>query len=634
LLVYRGPVEDTTFGRYQLIEVLGRGGMGEVWRAHDTEIDRVVALKMLLPQYAQDPEFDARFRREARAAARLDDPHIVPIYDVGEIDGRLYVTMRLIDGVDLQTVLNNGPMPPERAVHIIGQIASALHSAHQIGLVHRDVKPSNILLAPNDFAYLIDFGIARASGDPALTATSTTVGTWAYMAPERFNTGEIHPSSDIYALACVLFQCLTGNVPFPGDTLEQIAGGHLVAPPPRPSADGDTVPTAMDHVIATGLAKQPTDRFPSTVDLAAAAQRAITEPTGRPYADPAYAQPWQASAEAPTALAQIGAPPAASRRRVVLIGALVAVVLLIAGGVFAAVQMSGDDNPTAKDSPTTAAAPPSSTGPPPNTGPFTGVYRANYGSITGLNGRPGPDTTKPADTYAIRSACRPTGCVATASRLSGGTAFASPMVFDEIGQDWFAVGLGSVQCQGDPAAEMWEVLTLKPRPDGTLAGEYTATTSNDCVSKRTVTFTRTGDVDLESLPDPVALAPRVVSPAEALRGRYQQTRSFPSVGQQQQTEYQVRTACLRTGDRCMSFFYGQAGEVEPLVFSGDKWALLTESPFACRGAQSQVKKTGQYPLPQPLQNPITLLTGHGRQEQSQPCAGNVEFDETFTRTGD
>jgi serine/threonine-protein kinase len=181
---------------------------------------------------------------------------------------------------------------------------------------------------------------------------------------------------------------------------------------------------------------------------------------------------------------------------------------------------------------------------------------------------------------------------------------------------------------------MWEVLTLKPRPDGTLAGEYTATTSNDCVSKRTVTFTRTGDVDLESLPDPVALAPRVVSPAEALRGRYQQTRSFPSVGQQQQTEYQVRTACLRTGDRCMSFFYGQAGEVEPLVFSGDKWALLTESPFACRGAQSQVKKTGQYPLPQPLQNPITLLTGHGRQEQSQPCAGNVEFDETFTRTGD
>ncbi len=630
-------MEGTAFGRYQLIEVLGRGGMGEVWRAHDTEIDRVVALKMLLPQYAQDPEFDARFRREARAAARLDDPHIVPIYDVGEIDGRLYVTMRLIDGVDLQTVLNNGPLPPERAVHIIGQIASALHSAHQIGLVHRDVKPSNILLGPNDFAYLIDFGIARAAGDPALTATSTTVGTWAYMAPERFNTGEIHPSSDIYALACVLFQCLTGNVPFPGDTLEQIAGGHMVAPPPRPSADGDTVPTAMDHVIATGLAKQPTDRFPSTVDLATAAQRAITEPIGRPYADPAYAQPWQSSAEAPTALAQIGAPPAAnrpSRRPVVVIGALVAVTMLIAGGVLAAVQFSRDDGPAAAGSPGTAAAPPSSDGPAPNTGPFTGVYKADYGSITGLNDRPGPDRTRPSDTYAIRSACRPTGCVATASRLSGGTAFASPMVFDEIGKDWFAVGLGSVPCQNDPAAEMWEVLKLTPRPDGTLTGEYTATTSNDCVSKRTVTFTRTGDVDLESLPDPVTVGPRVVSPAEALHGRYHQTRTFPAMGQQQQVDFAVRTTCLRTGDRCMSFFHGQAGEVLPLLFDGDKWNLLTESDSACRGAPMHVKKTGQYPLPQPLQNPITLLTGHGRQEQSQPCAANVEFDDTLTRTGD
>jgi serine/threonine-protein kinase len=161
-------VEGTPFGRYQLIALLGRGGMGEVWRAHDTEIDRVVALKVLLPRYAQDPEFETRFRREARAAARLDDPHVVPIYDVGEIDGRLYVTMRLIDGVDLQTLLDAGPLDARRAVHVIEQIASALHSAHQAGLVHRDVKPSNILLAHRDFgdfAYLIDFGIARSTGD-------------------------------------------------------------------------------------------------------------------------------------------------------------------------------------------------------------------------------------------------------------------------------------------------------------------------------------------------------------------------------------------------------------------------------------------------------------------------------------
>jgi serine/threonine protein kinase len=197
-------VEGTPFGRYQLIELLGRGGMGEVWRAHDTAIDRTVAPKMLLPHFAQDPEYDKRFRREAHAAARLNDPHVVPIYDVGEIDGRLYVTMRLINGVDLQTLLDSGPLEPARAVHIIEQIASALHSAHQAGLVHRDVKPSNILLTHNDFAYLIDFGIARATGDTALTSANTTIGTWAYMAPERFNTGQSAPSSDIYALACWL----------------------------------------------------------------------------------------------------------------------------------------------------------------------------------------------------------------------------------------------------------------------------------------------------------------------------------------------------------------------------------------------------------------------------------------------
>src|ERR1700755_3407388 len=162
-------VQGTPFGRYRLIELLGRGGMGEVWRAHDTAIDRVVALKMLLPHYAKDAELDKRFRREARAAARLDDPHVVPIYDVGEIDGRLYVTMRLINGTDLQSLIDQGPLEPMRAVAIIQPIASALHNAPRSGLVHRDVKPSNILLDGSDFAYLIDFGIARTAEDTGVT---------------------------------------------------------------------------------------------------------------------------------------------------------------------------------------------------------------------------------------------------------------------------------------------------------------------------------------------------------------------------------------------------------------------------------------------------------------------------------
>src|SRR6202022_1852435 len=156
-------VDGTPFGRYRLIELLGRGGMGEVWRAYDTATERVVAVKLLPPNFADDPVFQERFRREAKAAAGLDEPHVVPIHDYGEIDGRLYVTMRLIKGRDLQTILADGPLEPARAVSIIEQVAQAVQAAHKIGLVHRDVKPSNILLDENGFAYLIDFGIAHAA---------------------------------------------------------------------------------------------------------------------------------------------------------------------------------------------------------------------------------------------------------------------------------------------------------------------------------------------------------------------------------------------------------------------------------------------------------------------------------------
>src|SRR5689334_15192021 len=170
------------FGRYRLLELLGRGGMGEVWRAYDTAANnRTVAIKLLPPHLAGDSTFVERFRREADAAACLNNPHIVPIHNYGEIDGRLYVDMRLVEGRNLQEVLAEGPLEPERAVRVVEQVARALHAAHRIGLVHRDVKPSNILLDDDDFAYLIDFGIARAAGETGLTSTGSTVGTWAYM---------------------------------------------------------------------------------------------------------------------------------------------------------------------------------------------------------------------------------------------------------------------------------------------------------------------------------------------------------------------------------------------------------------------------------------------------------------------
>lgn len=268
-------MEGTPFGRYRLVELIGRGGMGEVWKAFDTATRRVVAVKVLPAQLAADPVFEERFRHEAFAAAGLNNPHVVPIHNFGEIEGRLYVDMRLIEGQDLEHVLNAGPMSPVRAVKIIEQIASALNAAHKIGLVHRDVKPSNILVAEDDFSYLIDFGIARAAGETKLTATGNVVGTWPYMAPERFTTGQSDTRSDIYALTCVLYECLTSSRPFPGESVEQQIAGHLTSPPPRPSIKRKDVSPELDAVIAAGMAKDPEDRYTTTTEMARAAQAAI-----------------------------------------------------------------------------------------------------------------------------------------------------------------------------------------------------------------------------------------------------------------------------------------------------------------------------------------------------------------------
>jgi serine/threonine-protein kinase len=275
-------VGSTPFGRYRLVELLGRGGMGEVWRAYDTGTDRIVAIKLLPPHFSDNEEFKQRFRREAQAAAKLNTPHVVPIYDYGEIEGRLYVCMRLIEGRDLQSVLADGPLEPSRAVRIIEGVALALHAAHEVGLLHRDIKPSNILLDKNDFAYLIDFGIALAADETRMTKSGYAIGTFAYIAPERLGIrAEEDARADVYSLACVLYECLTGHPPFDVATMAGLVAAHLNTPPPQPSATQPNVPKQIDEVIASGMAKDPDNRYATTVELADAARDAITVPIPR-----------------------------------------------------------------------------------------------------------------------------------------------------------------------------------------------------------------------------------------------------------------------------------------------------------------------------------------------------------------
>jgi serine/threonine protein kinase len=259
--------------------------MGDVYEAYDTTKDRTVALKILRPELSCDERFRSRFQRESHAAAMLEDPHVIPIYDWGEIGGSLYIDMRLVRGQDLHELLRRGPLEPARAVGIIRQVASALDAAHARGLIHRDIKPQNILLtSADDFAYLIDFGIAQNLADTRLTTEGSAVGSVAYMAPERFEDRPTTAAVDVYSLAAVLYEMLTGEVPFRANGLEQVIAAHTSLPPPRPSLVNPRLPAAFDDVIARGMAKDPDDRFGTAGGLGRAAQRAV-DGTSSPGSD-------------------------------------------------------------------------------------------------------------------------------------------------------------------------------------------------------------------------------------------------------------------------------------------------------------------------------------------------------------
>ena len=714
-------MEGTPFGKYRLIDLLGRGGMGEVWKAFDTATQRVVAVKVLPAQLAADPVFEQRFRREAFAAASLNNPHVVPIHNFGEIEGRLYVDMRLIEGQDLEHVLADGPLDPGRAVKVIEQIASALNAAHRVGLVHRDVKPSNILLCEDDFAYLIDFGIARGAGETGLTGTGNVIGTWPYMAPERFSTGRSDTPSDIYALACVLYECLTASRPFPGESVEQQIAGHLTTPPPRPSIKKPGVTPQLDAVIAKGMAKDPEQRYRTTTELARAAQSALTAPIPRPSpppdpqrtaAGPAVSaptrrvpeevreqwtptrrvqaedaeearapiqhrpgqpsspvqyrptenveEPWAPTQYRPTEnaeepwaptqyrpaqnvhdpssptmyrpdeLPRVPAPDRGTperladteepwpwwRRKAIVIP--IGVLLMVVALVTVLIAMHGGEQGSGAG------------------GPIDGTFAVEFAAATRPNGEPYANVPGGSETWVIRSACSNGACVATASKLNGSQSGMSTLVLDKIDGRWTAVSATSGTCQDAPT-EYWETMSLQQGSDGGLEGDYFVRSTTSCARNQQVTFTRTGNVEQGSvsIADPQAQPPRVPSPAEALHGRYQETDTYAADGRIAQASFDITTYCLRTGERCLSFWLNP-DDVKNLVFSSNQWVLTnTSSDTQCKsGGGAHREITLEYPLPQPKQDPITLLTGRGNYTITGACPFSSDFDSRVERTGD
>lgn len=297
----------TQFGRYRIDALIGRGGMGAVYRAYDTVHDRVVALKLLGGTGVDDGTFAERFRRECQSVARLGEPHIIPIHDFGEVDGVLYLDMRLVEGQNLRQVLRQrGPLPADEAVALVEQVGQALDAAHAAGLVHRDVKPENILVTPTGFAYLVDFGIAHDGADSGLTRTGTAIGSTAYLAPEQFDNAPVSRASDVYSLSAVLFELLAGRPPFAGDTVSAVIKATVLNDAPPVSSVNPNVPPVLDPVLACGLAKEPSQRFASAGELGIAAGQAlrggavttfipVPAPVPAPVAAPGYA----ATAQAP-----------------------------------------------------------------------------------------------------------------------------------------------------------------------------------------------------------------------------------------------------------------------------------------------------------------------------------------------
>jgi len=304
------------FAGYRIDELVGRGGMGVVYRATDLALERSVALKLLAPDLARDESFRRRFATESKVAASLDHPNVIPIYHAGEHDDVLYLAMRYVRGEDLrQRLQQSGRLEPVAAARLVTQVGSALDAAHEAGLVHRDVKPANVLLDGHDHAYLTDFGLTkRLAAETIETRAGQILGTLDYIAPEQIRGDPLGPYTDVYALACMTVHLLTGSVPFPVETDEGKLWSHLSEPPPRPSTRCRDVSLALDAVLVRAMAKEPSLRFATAGELAEAVAAGVAAPLRR-RAEPAARVAAARARQTPAPPPRVAAPPAAADPR-------------------------------------------------------------------------------------------------------------------------------------------------------------------------------------------------------------------------------------------------------------------------------------------------------------------------------
>ncbi|HXS48174.1 MAG TPA: serine/threonine-protein kinase [Solirubrobacterales bacterium] len=361
--------EGDEFAGYRIERQLGRGGMGVLYLAVEPGLERRVALKLIAPEAAADEVFARRFAEESRIAASIEHPNVVPIYAAGEEAGVPFIAMRYVSGSDLGKRLGRaGRLPPAAAAGLIAQVGNGLDAIHAAGLVHRDVKPANVLLSGGsggDHAYITDFGVARnVSTQSGLTQTGRFVGTLDYVAPEQISAGTVDARADVYALGCLLFKLLTGEVPFPRDGEAARLYAHLNDPPPAPSLYVTEVSMALDDVVIRAMSKEPDDRYPSAGDLGRAAMAALSGASPdlpeRTVATGAAATRESAAPEPPTVATPTaeetaqtrridadpsdeGAGGSTSRRRLVLAGAAAAAAMVIAAAI--AIGGGGGEDP-------------------------------------------------------------------------------------------------------------------------------------------------------------------------------------------------------------------------------------------------------------------------------------------------